>query len=206
MSILMLYAESSSGEKILATKHGRAFCPFCKTVTIAKCGEINPHHWAHESIKVCDEWFESESKWHLHWKSLFPKEFIEVTIQKNEKRHRADIIGYNGTVVELQHSPISPTVINDRELFYENMIWLFDMASKRHSFTRKAQISETEFSFKWSYPRWSLIMCKKPLYFDFGTKKMLCVTKLAYSGGTGYYVDKNDFVLEHGGTPTETAT
>jgi competence CoiA-like predicted nuclease len=167
----MLYAASESGEKIFPVKQGRAFCPFCRSIAIAKCGEIYAHHWAHETNKECDEWYESESDWHLNWKSMFSKEYVEVTIQKNRQRHRADIVGHNGTVIELQHSPISITVISERELFYENMIWLFDMAHKRQAFTRKSHKGEIEFPFKWSHPKLSLLTCKKPIYFDFGTKK-----------------------------------
>ena len=198
----MLYAQSDSGEKISPTKYGRAFCPFCNGVVIAKCGEIVYHHWAHQSKTECDEWHEPESDWHLGWKSQFPKESVEVTIKKDEKRHRADIVGHKGTVIELQHSPISTVVIREREMFYENMVWVFDLAQKQHFFKRKGHISSEEFSFKWSSPKRSLFACKKHLYFDFGMKNMLCVTKFSYAGfGTGYYVDKDEFILEHGGTP-----
>lgn len=195
----MLYAVSETGEKILPTKDVHAFCPFCNGTVIARCGKIMSHHWAHKSIKDCDEWYEPESDWHLRWKSMFPKDNVEVTIRKNDKRHRADILSNDGTVIELQHSPISTGTISEREAFYGNMIWVFDMAYKRDSFRKKEQVNEKEFSFRWSYPKWSLIMCKKPLYFDYGVKKILRVTKLTYSGGTGYYLDKGEFVLEYGG-------
>jgi len=198
----MLYAQSETGEKILPEKYGRAFCPFCNGVVIAKCGEINYHHWAHQSNKECDEWHESESDWHLKWKSQFPKENVEVTIRKNDKRHRADVVGNEGAVIELQHSSISTIAIREKEVFYKNMLWVFDLANKQHFFKRKEQINEREFSFKWVSPKRSLIACKKPLYFDYGMKKMLCVTKFSYAGyGTGYYVEKNEFILEHGGIP-----
>lgn len=201
----MLYARSEVGEKVLPKKHGRAFCPLCNGIVIAKCGEIYPHHWAHQSIRDCDEWYETESAWHLRWKSVFPKENIEVAITKNDKRHRADIVSREGTVIELQHSPISIAMIRERELFYEDMFWVFDMAHAKHAFRRLAASSATVVSFKWSHPRWSLIACQKPFYFDYGTKKMLCVTKLASTGfGTGYYVDRDDFILEHGGLPQST--
>jgi hypothetical protein len=32
---------------------------------------------------------------------MFPKENVEVAITKNGKRHRADIVGSEGTVIEL---------------------------------------------------------------------------------------------------------
>jgi len=201
----MLYAQSEAGEKILPEKYGRAICSFCNGVVIAKCGEIVYHHWAHQSNKECDEWHEPESDWHLKWKSLFPKENVEVTIKKNDKRHRADVVGNEGAVIELQHSPISPLVIRERENFYGNMLWIFDLSLKQKHFEKKEPINEIEFSFKWQNPRRTLIACKKPFYFDFGMKKMLCVTRLSYSGfGNGYYIEKDEFILKHGGI-TQTA-
>lgn len=198
----MYYAQSELGEKISAIKHGRAICPFCKGVVIAKCGEIVHHHWAHQSNKKCDEWHDVESDWHLKWKSQFSKEYVEVTIEKNDKRHRADIIGYQGIVIELQHSPISTVVIREREMFYENMVWVFDLSHKYHFFRRIRQINTKEFAFKWKYAKRSLTACTKPIYFDYGMKKMLFVTDLTYSGiGTGYYVDKDVFILENDGIP-----
>jgi hypothetical protein len=93
-------------------------------------------------------------------------------------------------------------MIRERELFYEDMLWIFDMAHAKHAFRRTTRSSPTVLSFKWSHPKWSLIACQKPFYFDYGTKKLLCVTKLAPTGfGTGYYVDKDDFILEYGGLP-----
>ena len=61
----MLYAMSEAGEKILPTKHDHAYCPFCNGIVIAKCGEIMSHHWAHKSLKECDDWYEPETDWHL---------------------------------------------------------------------------------------------------------------------------------------------
>jgi competence CoiA-like predicted nuclease len=161
----MLYAQSEAGEKILPTKNGRAFCPFCNGAVIARCGEIYYHHWAHRSYKGCDEWHEPESDWHLNWKSMFPKQNVEVTITKHGKRHRADIMGNNGRIIELQHSPISTTVIRERESFYENMLWIFDWSPKQDEFEVIDQINENEFIFKWQTPKWSLAECRKPFYF-----------------------------------------
>lgn len=42
------------------------------------------------------------------------------------KYHIADIL-VDGTVIEIQHSPISKEEIRERETFYEKMIWIFDV-------------------------------------------------------------------------------
>lgn len=99
-----------------------ASCPICRSAVIGKCGSIVVHHWAHASRVDCDPWSEGETAWHRDWKACVPVENQEVTIGP----HRADIVLANRCVVELQHSPISPAVIREREEFYGNMVWLFD--------------------------------------------------------------------------------
>ena len=38
-----------NGEKRLPFPKGRGTCPCCSALLIAKCGQLNAHHWAHES-------------------------------------------------------------------------------------------------------------------------------------------------------------
>lgn len=72
---------------------GRGTCPCCAGLLIAKCGQINAHHWAHEACGDCD----ACGPWHLWWQGLVRREFVEVV----KGPHRADV--FNGrTVVELQ--------------------------------------------------------------------------------------------------------
>jgi competence CoiA-like predicted nuclease len=108
-------------ERVKPTKGKIAACPQCKGEVVAKCGSIKIHHWAHK-IKDCDLWSEPETEWHRQWKELVPEACREVTIQN----HRADIRLENGTVIEIQHSPISNTEIAQREQFYGDMFWIFD--------------------------------------------------------------------------------
>lgn len=102
----------------------KAKCSGCGDDVIAKCGEIKIWHWAHVN-KECDSWYEPESAWHIGWKSLAPPDNQEVVIGP----HRADIRTSKGTVIELQHSPISPEEIREREQFYGDMIWIFDASA-----------------------------------------------------------------------------
>lgn len=62
-----------------------------------------------------------------------PPDLTEVPIVKSGQRHIADIIKRDGWVVELQHSPISPEEIWQRERFYGRMFWLFDIRDCRDS-------------------------------------------------------------------------
>lgn len=121
----MLLAEDVDGNRIRPEPSGRGACPFCKSDVIAKCGEIKTWHWAHKSLITCDPWGEPEGDWHYGWKLLAGLDDTEITIEKNGRRHRADIVK-DGLVIELQHSPLPTQEVREREEFYEKMIWVLD--------------------------------------------------------------------------------
>jgi hypothetical protein len=76
--------------------------------------------------------------------------------------HRADIVGNNDIVVELQHSPISAEHIAARESFYGRMIWLFDA-------TERFEMINTGRRTFFSLCRTKHIpLCSKPVFLDFG--------------------------------------
>lgn len=151
-----LYA-NVNGQKHLPFPKGRGACPCCGNLLIAKCGQINAHHWAHEARGDSDAWSEPIGPWHLWWQGLVRPEFVEVV----QGPHRADI--FNGrTVVELQHSSISAEDIAAREAFYGDMIWLFD-ATHRFAYVKSGE--RAFFSFGRTK---HLDLCKKPVFLDFG--------------------------------------
>lgn len=194
----MLYAKTPDGEKVLPVKGMEALCPLCNGEVIAKCGMINIHHWAHKSIENCDEWDYGESDWHLSWKALFPADNVEKTIIKDGITHRADVLGNTGIVIELQHSPLSPEKIRERELFYENMVWVFDIHQSR--IYRVKNIDNNIFCFRWLYPKPSLKYCTKPIYFDIITGKnnkwlLKVISIKKYHGfGIGSWITKDEFI------------
>jgi len=125
----MIYAANlTNSEKIQAEKGKIGYCLLCKNKLLSKCGEINVWHWAHESDneKKCDSWYESETEWHLNWKTKFSKDNCEVIIENENIKHIADIQTNNGTIIEIQHSTISSKVIKERENFYKKMVWVID--------------------------------------------------------------------------------
>ena len=115
----------------------RSICPICDSPVIAKCGKILVWHWAHENLEDCDSFSEGETLWHLNMKNLYPKDWQEVVIIKNDKKHRADVLKPDGTVIEFQHSPITTEEVVKRNEFYGNVIWCFDRNDKQQSFTKK---------------------------------------------------------------------
>jgi competence protein CoiA len=132
----MLYA-ILDGAKTTASPHKTGACPGCRGSVIAKCGEIKCWHWAH-AVSECDPWHEGETQWHLDWKKLFPKQSVEIILGE----HRADVL-LNETVIEFQNSPITPAEINERELFYGRMIWVFN-AQRWHIKLRRNLRPEAE--------------------------------------------------------------
>lgn len=168
-----------------------ATCPLCSCRMIAKCGAINVHHWAHEADD-CDPWYEPETAWHRYWKSLLPDDRTEVS----RAGHRADIVRRDGTVVELQHSPMSVCDIAARESAYGKMVWLFDgrdITAERLILRNRGEYC----SFRWKHPRKHYGMCHRPVFIDLGAK-LLRMNKLHLHeppyGGWGHLLPRQAFV------------
>jgi len=115
------------GKKITPNYSGEiAFCDFCKEKVIGKCGKIYIWHWQHVKNANCDLWKEGETDWHRDWKNKFPFDWQEKIIQKNGKKHIADVFTKDGIVIEFQNSTISSSTIAQRERFYGKMIWVIN--------------------------------------------------------------------------------
>ena len=106
----------------------KGLCPVCAAPVTAKCGKQRIWHWAHDSKKICDHWWEPETKWHRDWKNEFPRECQEIIHldEKSGEKHIADVKTSDGMVIEFQHSHLKPEERTAREDFYKNMIWVVD--------------------------------------------------------------------------------
>lgn len=202
----MLNGLDENGNLIYASPSKKALCPFCKKKVIAKCGEINIWHWAHENKQECDSWSEGETDWHLEWKKQFEPYETEVTLIKgdNETKHRADIYyaPFNDerkVVVEIQKNHISTNEIQERECFYGNMCWVFNA----EEFKQNLSINKYDNGnypksryFSWKYKRKSLLVCKLPIYLDLGEDELFRIVEFKGRGGYGYYIKKEKFKEE----------
>ena len=153
----MLYAQIA-GERVSARPSVfGACCPICGNEVVAKCGakRLKVWHWAHRKPE-CDPWAEPETAWHRNWKELFPAEFREVKMAG----HRCDIKPPL-FVIELQHSYLAPAEIEERELFYGNMMWIFDLRKRAHAISRSPDI---EGEFRWPSFRKTLSFCRTPVF------------------------------------------
>ena len=144
-------------------------CPICNTPLIAKCGKVKIWHWAHQNNLECDHWWESVSQWHLDWQALVKPQYREVVVGE----HRADIRLSNGQVIELQKSSIPEEQVIERELFYDDMVWVFEGKSfvERFKLYHKTSQAGNEYvKFYWKRPRGYIGVATKPVYIDFGDK------------------------------------
>ncbi len=197
----MIYALNDRGEKVTATPGATAICPLCSAPLVPKCGQVNVWHWAHVSRDDCDPWYEPETPWHAGWKALVDPLWCEFSLPP----HRADIVGNDLTVIELQHSSISPREIAERERFYPKMIWLLDVtdqimaANGRYRFDLSWQglgTSRPWVRFTWRWPRRSLLAAKCPLFVDFGSHllEVKGFRKRRLLRGWGYILKREAFI------------
>ena len=137
----MLFALDQNNQRISPQKGISAICPICKAEVVSACGDINIHHWRHLNLKNCDSWIEPETEWHRYWKSKFPNDWQEIVINKYNEVHRADVQTSSGLVLELQNSSISNRTIQEREDFYENMIWLINAKIFAQNFSIRSDVT-----------------------------------------------------------------
>lgn len=181
-----------NGNKIKASFDGpHGLCPLCEKEVIPKCGDINIWHWAHKVLGDCDTWSEGESEWHINWKNCFHPSHLEI----KKGNHRADVYNdYRGLVIELQHSSISSSEIQEREQFYKKMIWIFDA----RYYELEIRPKNNYVTFRWKHPRKSIWACKCPVFFDLGYK-ILKVRRIHHNipcGGSGILLDYESFIKQ----------
>ena len=155
----MLVALDENGERVhieCAKRNQDYFCPCCKSKVVLKKGDIRVHHFAHPQQSICqDTWHYDMSEWHYEWQNRFPKEWQEIVKTKGGKTHRADVlIEKEKTVVEFQHSPLSPEEFSDRNAFYNDLgykvIWVFD---EEEAYSNGQFDNYKDSLWKWKHPR-----------------------------------------------------
>lgn len=192
-------------------------CPTCNHPMIAKCGEVNIWHWAHQGKRLCDPWWENETEWHRAWKGQFPVDWQEVVHQAdNGEKHIADVKTDRGWVIEFQHSYIKPEERRSRDSFYPKLVWVVNgLRRKRDSMrflnawnegvpvmansqVRSAFLDSCVLLREWAGSN-------SPIFFDLGERQVLwwlyAKSKMAYLG----YYPRVQFIESHRGPVTELA-
>ena len=125
-----------NSRKIEAKPGLKGQCPSCGSELIPRCGKVKIHHWAHKSVKMCDNWWENETQWHRDWKNHFPVEWQEVVqIAEDGEKHIADVKTSEGWVIEFQHSYLKDKERESRDRFYgSKLVWVVDGDRTKTSF------------------------------------------------------------------------
>jgi len=120
-------------------------CPWSNLEVKAHVGLVR-QFWAYTDVKpTFDRGYEPESEWHINWKAPIKDEYCEVIFGENNE-HRADILGSNNTVIEIQKSTIDIRDSRERVTFYQNatnrrVVWVVDIQEfwKKRFFLEKSK-------------------------------------------------------------------
>ena len=136
----------------------RARCVDCLGILVAKCGEINRWHWAHEAANSQCVGSDGESAWHFAWKAWAEQYGADTEV--TDGQHRADIIWADGHVYELQSDYLEPAKIRNREHHWgEHLTWIYRITPGR--FGRLSNIGEGWF--RWNRPAVSMTRHQRPI-------------------------------------------
>ena len=134
------------GTRQKAVSGAKGVCPLCGASVLARCGDVNAHHWAHESLNEC--YGEPETEWHAEWKGRFEMEFVEVV----HGPHRADVL-YKGTVYEFQSKPLPAVEMNERGKYWSDLgyrfIWIINMRESAENLVINVHAGYVSFRWKW---------------------------------------------------------
>ena len=127
-----------NGQKTQSSSQNRkqvGICPGCGFSVICRAGDIRSPHWQHQNRRDCDTWAES-SPWHRRFQADLA-EGLNCDLERWMKPHRADAV-FDGApwntpiIIELQHSPLNATGIEEREQFYNQygkLIWILNRSN-----------------------------------------------------------------------------
>lgn len=153
----------------------RANCLDCDATLIAKCGEINRWHWAHQGNAICTG--EGEGAWHLAWKHWAAHQGAEVEL--TDHPHRADIVWPDGTVYECQTNYTDAATIRRREDHYgDRLTWVYRWLPGR--WNRLRNVSDGWF--KWNRPAPSMALHERPVIWHHLDRLYEVTTKVTDGG------------------------
>ena len=208
-----------SGQRQEAQPNLSGECRFCGSPMIAKCGETRVWHWAHKGRRLCDSWWENETKWHRAWKDQFPAECQEIIHHAEDgERHIADVKTERGWVIEFQYSYIKPEERRSREAFYKKLVWVVNGTRRKrdraqliraweegvpvggNSLVRKAFSDDRGLLREWA-------SSSAPIFLDLGDKEWLWWLVAKNTNGSAYVqpFPRAQFIAWHRSPATEAA-
>ncbi|QSQ37829.1 hypothetical protein [Xanthomonas translucens] len=184
----------------------RGLCPWTSLPVKACVGAIR-QYWAYDGgAPQLERGYEPETDWHLSWKELVTDSACEVVFGAN-KEHRADILGADNTVIEIQHSPIDIRDVRERVEFYRShtgrrVVWIVDI--RDFWLTRFNLVRQKDGGFKvnWKPIRkwlWELAATTETmLYLEFKHKNDKLLHVWVYKGDMyARYVSKSNIFMQY---------
>lgn len=202
-----------NGEKVRAEVAGSGAlgnCPFTNWQVRAHVGEIR-QYWAYIGGQPeLPPGYENETPWHAAWKMPIEDDSCEVIFGQNNE-HRADIVGNNGIVIELQHSPIDIRDVRERIVFYrgitdQRVVWVVD-ARAYWNRTLKVEFDKRDEQYN-HYPvtwrnrrHWTYHIAQNTdsdLYLDYNIQQDTLLKVWVYQKKLFCrFVSKKDFFMRH---------
>jgi hypothetical protein len=145
--------------------------------------------------------------WHRAWKEHYSVAQREVVIGP----HRADVRLQDGTVLELQHSPLSSAEIREREDFYGEMVWVLDARAWDLGYRKRVYVDSKDYGrethdrfevdfervherskapgdtgfLTWRRPKVSWRAAKAPIFLDIGEDWLIALRQFKDGFGPG---------------------
>lgn len=144
-------------------------------ILIAKCGEINRWHWAHQGDAICTG--EGEGAWHRAWKQWSQNH--GAVVEMSDHPRRPDIVWPDGHIYECQTDYIDAAELRKREQHYgESMTWIYRWLPGRFDRLRNAG----DGWFKWSRPAPSMALHERPIIWHHLDRLYDVTTKMTPDG------------------------
>lgn len=151
-------------------------CPWTGKEVKAHVGQLR-QYWAYAGGQPkFTNGYEPETEWHLSWKQAIRDDCCEVVMGTNNE-HRADILGANNTVIEIQRSKIDIRDSRERAEFYKEqtgrrVVWVVNIEDFwRKTFSLSDEKVNGYMKADWKPVRtWLLDLAKRPdshVYLEF---------------------------------------
>lgn len=182
-------------------------CPWTGQEVKAHVGALR-QYWAYVgAAPKLPPGYEPETDWHLSWKQLVDDAHCEVVLGANNE-HRADLLGSNNTVIEIQESVIDIRGVQERTSFYftesgRRMVWVVDIQEFwRTRFRLVPGTRKGQYKVEWKPRRtWLWAIAQTPathLYLEFNQKNdKLLHAWIHDSEMYCQYVSKRTFFLQY---------
>jgi len=182
-------------------------CPWTDRNVKAHVGAIR-QYWAYEGgAPLLERGYEPETDWHLSWKALVRDDCCEVVFGAN-REHRADILGAENTVIEIQRSRIDIRDSQERVEFYRDqtgrrVVWVVDIREFwQKQLTLVSGDKKGHFKAVWKRQRrWLWDLAATPnthLYLEFNQRNDKLLHAWVHEGELyAKYISKRDFFMRY---------